>query len=490
MPKPGQITRSQAVDQVAAQLTGPISFDEFAERVLAIAPSTAKNPRASVRTDIRFNTIERGLIFMDNRRSWLMPAQVGMRGVRFRHTISQWEAENSVIILDDELLPFLPVRRYQLEQAVKGELSLRDDTNAPLAFAVMDKRFDGKDPIFGDYSVSRLCLDLQSWFQGKKISEGDSLLFTIEQWKPSIWKIEHEPAAMRNQAAIDQRNEELVDILFEMLESEQNERLYLGDSLLTAMLQLADPQGYPGDPWTLVVQEDGRMHYSDFDLRYADGKGNIFEELARSFAQGEEEDEELDEPRELSQEEANQVYRFKTWDTHNTKLWRRIEILGEQTLADFNHILVSAYKHEWDHLAGFWKLVQRGNSKRYREVDIGEVNPFDEGEGADTRIADLELKEGDLLKYVFDFGDWHDHRLQLEKILPAVQMDQAAEYPRIVEQNKPEYQYCQQCQKKNKQVIATWICIECSNEKQQKVFVCEKCATRYHEDHYTEEIVY
>ena len=96
----------------------------------------------------------------------------------------------------------------------------------------------------------------------------------------------------------------------------------------------------------------------------------------------------------------------------------------------------------------------------------------------------------DLIKYVFDFGDNHEHHLELEEILPAAQWEPNTEYPRIVEQNKPEYQYCQHCQKKNKQVIATQYCYECSDSERKPVVICEKCATRYHEDHYTVEMVY
>lgn len=108
-------------------------------------------------------------------------------------------------------------------------------------------------------------------------------------------------------------------------------------------------------------------------------------------------------------------------------------------------------------MAGFWRLIQRGNSKRYREVEIGMVHPFGEDDNSDIRIADLELTVNDLIKYVFDFGDNHEHHLKLEEILPAAQWEPNTKYPRIVEQNKPEYQYCQHCQKKNKQVIAAQI---------------------------------
>ena len=45
------------------------------------------------------------------------------------------------------------------------------------------------------------------------------------------------------------------------------------------------------------------------------------------------------------------------------------------------------FEHDWDHMSGFWKLVRRGQSRRFREVDLGSFNPFGEGEAADLTIA-------------------------------------------------------------------------------------------------------
>lgn len=494
MPKPGQITRAQAIKQVVETLSTPISFDDFADRVLAIAPSTAKSPRGAVRTEIRFFTIQHGLIFMDNRRTWLAPARAAMCGVRFRHTITRWEAENGVIIVNEDFTPFFPGHRYEFEKVMKNDLRLLDEAGEGLSFTVGIKQIRAKDPLLGEFTETHLCLNLPLWFLQQNVTEGDSILFTIEQWQPPVWEIEHEPVALRNQPAIAARNEELAEILFEILEAEQSERVYLVDTLPPAILRVSDPYGYPGDPWTEVIQTDGRMRYSEMDICYADGQGNLFEEFARSLLPKEEEEEDGDDDGEplpeLSEEQAKQVYRFKAWLVDDTKLWRRIEILGEQTLEELNQILITAFKHDWDHMAGFWRLIQRGNSKRYREVEIGMVHPFGEDDNSDIRIADLELTVNALIKYIFDFGDNHEHHLKLEEILPAAQWEPNTEYPRIVEQNKPEYQYCQHCQKKNKQVIATHYCYECSDSERKPVVICEKCATRYHEDHYTVEMVY
>ncbi len=131
--------------------------------------------------------------------------------------------------------------------------------------------------------------------------------------------------------------------------------------------------------------------------------------------------------------------------------------------------------------------MRRGKSKRVREVDLGDIEPFGGGSGADVHVAGLGLKPGDELKYVYDFGDWIEHLITLEEI---VEPEARAEYPRIVEQNKPQYQYCQSCKAQGRKTVATWVCIECSDEQQREVLVCEECLMAEHEDHYAEEVVY
>jgi hypothetical protein len=183
-----------------------------------------------------------------------------------------------------------------------------------------------------------------------------------------------------------------------------------------------------------------------------------------------------------------QVYRLKAALWYRPDLWRAIQIQGEQTLAEFDAILRHAFEHDtFDHLGGFWKLVRRGEGKRFREVDVGDVDPFGGGSGAEVSIAGLELKPGDELKYVYDFGDWIEHRISLEEI---VEPEKRVKYPRVVAQNKPRYRDCQACQDQGRQSRATWICIECSNRQQRDVLICEDCLDREHEDHYADQILY
>jgi len=138
-------------------------------------------------------------------------------------------------------------------------------------------------------------------------------------------------------------------------------------------------------------------------------------------------------------------------------------------------------------MSGFWRLIRRGKGKRYREVELGDINPFGEGDGADVVIGSLDLEPGSKLRYVYDFGDWIEHDIALEAIVPP---DQNAEYPRLVAQNKPRYRYCESCKAKGKETVATWICIECSDRQDREVLVCKDCLWTEHEEHYADEILY
>ena len=175
------------------------------------------------------------------------------------------------------------------------------------------------------------------------------------------------------------------------------------------------------------------------------------------------------------------VYVFKVALKYRRGLWRRIEIKGNQTLADFDEIIRVAFDHDtWDHLSEFFKGA-------WPQGGFGEIYPDGGGSGAKRRIEQLGLSEGDKLGYIYDFGDEIEHIVTLEKIVEA---EKGAEYPRVISQNKPRYRYCERCKRKGKETIATWICIECSDEEGREVLLCEDCLDKEHEDHYAEEILY
>ena len=173
------------------------------------------------------------------------------------------------------------------------------------------------------------------------------------------------------------------------------------------------------------------------------------------------------------------VYVFKVALKHRKGLWRRIEIKSNQTLGNFDHIIRDAFNHEWDHLSEFFR-------EQWPRGGFGEINPGGKGRGAKNRIERLGLSEGDKLGYVYDFGDEIQHVAILEKI---IEPEEGVKYPRVISKNKPRYRYCEACKGQGKKTIATWICIECSEEKGREVLLCEDCMEG-HEDHYADEILY
>ena len=464
---------AEAIAQVVAQLDGPISKKDLVARVLTIRPSKARNPAASINKHLRWEARGKTLVYLD--RQTIVPLRIAMQGVRFRIPLSREEVKRGLLYVD-------PAFRYFLRREIAhDQIHLLDEAgrSLPTLAVTLEQKAQG---LFGPFEYEIHALDLGDWFRAHRARHNDSILVTIEDWETARFRLEHEPVKRRRRQEIEQKNLALVNLFFDLLENARDEMIYAHIAVPTAYACVSDPRGYPGDHWAEVIGQDTRMKWDGFDIRYSDSSTmleRMFQEITG---------EETGPPEEtFSTKQARQIYRFKAALWHRKGLWRRIEIRGDQTLADFNSILVDAFEHDWDHMAGFWKQVRRGSGKRYREIDLGNVDPFGEGSGADYRIAGLGLAPGDTLKYVYDFGDWIKHLITLEEI---TEPEEGAKYPRIAEQNRPRHQYCEECKAEGRKIVATWICIECSNQEQREVRLCEDCLTAYHEDHYAEEILY
>lgn len=470
MSKEESLTRSQAVEQVLSQLDGPIEVNEFCESVLALYPSQAKDPVRSIRSHLRQDHAGQTLVFLDAQT--ILPLQVAMRGVRFRIPLSRSEVKRKALIIKPFFDFFL---RQDLDhQAVE----LLDEHGRPLAFRLGIIPMQSDMPL-GSPTVQQPTFRLGGWFRAQGIERDDHILVTVENWLAGRFRLQHEASRRRRKADIEQQDRELADLLFGMLEASHHEYVYAFKAILTAYARLTDPRGYPGNHWTEVVRHDERMRYDGWAIRYSDWRSPL-----ETVLYGDETPPDVSFAHELG----DQVYRFKAALSRRSGLWRRIEIQGEQTLAELDFVLRDAFEHDsFDHLSGFWKRVRRGTGNRFREVDVGEVNPFGQGSGADVPIASLGLAAGDELKYVYDFGDWIEHRLTLESIgAPEVKI----EYPRITKQNRPQYKDCQSCQEQGRKSRATWICLTCSNKQGREILVCRDCLGKDHGDHYIEEILY
>ncbi len=176
----------------------------------------------------------------------------------------------------------------------------------------------------------------------------------------------------------------------------------------------------------------------------------------------------------------NKVYVFNATLKARKGTWRRIEIKGNQTLGDLDHIMRKAFNHDIeDHLSEFF------SGKVWESEGFGEIEPGGNGVGAKKKIDELGLVDGSTIKYVYDFGDDIQHVIKLEKVVEPVD---GANYPRITSKNKPRNRYCVSCKKIQNKTIATWICIDCTEEEHKQILLCEDCLEDEHEGHYAEEI--
>jgi hypothetical protein len=470
-----KMTMSQAVQTIIEQLDGPITEDDLAKRVFEIYSTTAKTARSSLKNTIRYDYD--GITLICVSKDKIIPAQKFMPGIRFRIPVDARLAHACFLTLE-MFVPF-----YSYDRDGKASLSFVDEKGMKLPTGmtkIMSSSPKDLGHVFGNIQTAGY--DLQKWAEVHNIRKGDSILVTIRDWERGTYALEHEPASKRRRTDVQLANRELADALFAILEASYDDSPPARQIIPKAYASLANPYGYPGDHWTQMIENDGRMIYTGWMITYPEKMG-FFNRIG--MASGERLPYIKDN---YTSEQARQVFRFRAETGYNHKIWRDVEILGRQKMADFDSFLRGAFQlDKSDHLGGFWKLVPRGTTKRVREVEIGDVDPLGEGGAADLHIGGLDLKPGDRLKYVYDFGDWIEHFLTLDEISTA---EKSVEYPRIVGQNKPRYLYCQLCAEKGKKTVATILCIDCSDQKREDVLVCKDCSAEKHQDHYYQEILY
>jgi hypothetical protein len=480
MPRPQDITPTydQVIENILREVSVPMSGLDLAQKIAAARPSTSKDPVKAAEKKIR-EAIGRQLIYLDPKT--ILPLWVAWQGVRFRLVLSREEVNKGFFDVGIALSSYIPTGFNLANLRLVG----RDGQVIKFKVNAVRKKVKGS---FGSFDETFYYCHISDWLLAHKAGPKDHLLFTLLDRENGVLKIEHEPYKQVNTELLESRNHLLADMLYELLENSPRERVFLSEALPTAYARLPEKGGYPPYHWIMLLANDERMETNGWDIVYREGKesmlDSLFEEInGNKFTP---------QKKPISKEQQNQVYRFKAALKYRPKVWRVIEIQGKNTLSDFNSILVDLFDHDFDHLGGFWKLVPRAGTKRgvarYREVDLGSVDPFGEGDGADVTIAELELAVGNKMKYVFDFGDWIEHVLTLETIEPP---KPNTEYPREAKRNKPAYVKCVECLKKGKETTAIYVCLTCTKNPEEEKLLCKDCVEKHeNKDHYIEKILY
>lgn len=104
-------------------------------------------------------------------------------------------------------------------------------------------------------------------------------------------------------------------------------------------------------------------------------------------------------------------------------IWRRLRVLGSTPLHSLHLILQHAFGWTNSHLYQF-EIGDRHLAEPDPEEDAYSETPPEDARR--FRLQDFGFKQGSEFSYIYDFGDWWDHRIQVEAIFPA---DAPEQYP-------------------------------------------------------------
>ncbi len=393
--------------QVLAELTAPASLDEVIQRVLARFPSQSKHPPKRV-SDFLHSPDLVGVEVVYLNPKTIVPLRLAMPGVRFRVLLEPDGVQQGILPIHPGFIPCLLQGHFGLVPA--DQIELLDVNDHPLATRLVTVKMTRETLDGEEVTKEQVAFDLKDWLSAHHARAGDSVLVTILQWRPARLRLELEPRAQYRKADIAAPDRALADLVQTLLDESYDEQIYTHSAILTAYARMPTARVYPGNHWLAVLVNDPRFFVTDFNIRPGEGMSTL------DFLRGGWAEPERVKERSFTRGEGNKVYRFRAQARYTSKT-RALEILGKHTLADFDDVMRDAFDLDaMDHLSEFTLITPRGKGKKPRKTQYGEINPFEPTPAMELRIAGLGLEVGAELEYVYDFGDWLEHKLVLENI--------------------------------------------------------------------------
>ena len=144
------------------------------------------------------------------------------------------------------------------------------------------------------------------------------------------------------------------------------------------------------------------------------------------------------------------LYILKVALSHSKRIWRRIEILDNQSLDQLHETIFIAFDRYDPHMYSFY-FTKPGSKARGRFANAPEyTHPYAVEEDSDwehkrthdasiTKISNLNIRVKDKFEYLFDFGDEWLHEITVERVLDIFPK---GDYPNITErkgESPPQY---------------------------------------------------
>lgn len=102
--------------------------------------------------------------------------------------------------------------------------------------------------------------------------------------------------------------------------------------------------------------------------------------------------------------------------------WRRIAVTHSTTLEELADLILQAFNFENDHLHNFEFIDISGHKREYSHPD----NRGDEHFTDEVTLSKLPLNINGSMKFIFDFGDWWEFNILLEKVDNNFELDESS----------------------------------------------------------------
>lgn len=468
-----KVSYAELTHQVVRESPDPLPFDDILRRVQAITPITTKNPKATIRSAIGQS---RSIVALGDGRYGWKPRVI--TGSVLRLTLSESDLAGQHIELGDEMRDALWPLFFEIQLRTDhspANVQLPDGclTRWPLDFLGPSRWGTTGAPEFW------------TWFRALGAAPGDHLIVRVLDGLARLYGVEFQPRAARDEAAIAQRNQAILQATLAFNRTKYNNAMTW--DITTHLLvtgQYKHP--VPPDPFSEIWTEDvwppetkrthqlmsqifnkAREERDEEDEWDDEGEWDDEDEWDEEDDWEYEWDEDWDDdvplfkrqdllvgavqgydpsnppglPREYqrgakrrprpsrkAQQGKAGVWTLRVSHRAQPETWRDVEIAEDQTLEDLHLIIQNAFGWNDDHLYSFFMSGRPLDAR----TEIG--SPWSET-GRHTHqveIGQLDLKPGGKFLYYFDYGDRHEFDVL---VLHATPSAPPAPYPRVVAQH-------------------------------------------------------
>jgi len=168
----------------------------------------------------------------------------------------------------------------------------------------------------------------------------------------------------------------------------------------------------------------------------------------------------------------DKVFVFRVKVQHNKRIWREIEVKGDQTLHHLHNAVLASYPLDRDHLYSFYM------SNKAWDASTEYSHPEADGRSATkARISKLGLSPKQKFLYLYDYGDAHRFEVEFRGMKDP---EEGIRYPWETKRNKPRLVPCEECDTGEP---IRWFC------HNHEVYLCDRCHdSDEHRECYVDEI--